>query len=555
MAPSASKHVIEAVFPGLAQKTINKIEETFETKSLTNLEDKITQNPSLSKFVTAISTLITMETKYIDLFKDTFLAVIVLITAGGPDAVYNFPTNFTSCVVMALFLHILTPILVQSLHLAINNPLLIFNRRRKTHSVSERVYSTISCILFGFMSPLLLLNNYFITFEKLKHLSRSNHSGTKIVELAEHCQAIRLQIVEFLKIELGFELFYQITAQALLLLKARTETPTVGGLETMFNQPTTFLGVEIEPQVALFLSIIWSLKTCIFHHLKAIVGNVNAFFPTKAKILILLWGLFGALRRVLSLIMFFTPSLGLFHILYHWKAELIPYKIRQEYAKKIKISPDDKIGLYGLNETVLWSELDRWNYEDSEEPSPPHYHLYTGLALKGTVVAFMVVTTLHFFIVFMAKLHTSERFRRQENWFNKLVHVYENVNVSLPFEDWSSGIHSTEEYKLRYQRGNKEMAWAFSVNISFSFLMMCPLYYTGKLPIKKYFSYNARLFILAYNISSRHWFLKSLVGTKKEEEISYERIMTLVISVTTMIIVFSILEVAFFFIYNSKVVI
>ena len=63
------------------------------------------------------------------------------------------------------------------------------------------------------------------------------------------------------------------------------------------------------------------------------------------------------------------------------------------------------------------------------------------------------------------------------------------------------------------------------------------------------------MFVLAYNISNRHWFLKSLVGTKKEEEISYERIMTLVISVTTMIIVFSILEVAFFFIYNSKVVI
>ena len=63
------------------------------------------------------------------------------------------------------------------------------------------------------------------------------------------------------------------------------------------------------------------------------------------------------------------------------------------------------------------------------------------------------------------------------------------------------------------------------------------------------------MFVLAYNISSRHWFLKNLVGTKKEEEISYERIMTLAISVTTMIIVFSILEVAFFFIYNSKVVI
>ena len=76
-----------------------------------------------------------------------------------------------------------------------------------------------------------------------------------------------------------------------------------------------------------------------------------------------------------------------------------------------------------------------------------------------------------------------------------------------------------------------------------------------KLMLQKYFIYNARLFVLAYNISNRHWFLKSLVGTKKEEEISYERIMTLVISVTTMIIVFSILEVAFFFIYNSKVVI
>ena len=96
--------------------------------------------------------------------------------------------DYTGSIIFLIFLHILTPIFVLSLHLGLNNPLLFCNRRRKTHSVSEKVYSSISCILYGFMSPLLLLNNYFITFEKLKYFSRSNHccwvsrslSGTQI---------------------------------------------------------------------------------------------------------------------------------------------------------------------------------------------------------------------------------------------------------------------------------------------------------------------------------------------------------------------------------------
>ena len=76
-----------------------------------------------------------------------------------------------------------------------------------------------------------------------------------------------------------------------------------------------------------------------------------------SKIIIFAWGIFAILRRILSIILMFIPSLGLFDLLHHWKYEQIPFKVRLEYAKNFPINPNDKIILYGLNETVFWLEL------------------------------------------------------------------------------------------------------------------------------------------------------------------------------------------------------
>ena len=88
-----------------------------------------------------------------------------------------------------------------------------------------------------------------------------------------------------------------------------------------------FNGIAIDPETILYLSISWSMLSCVKLHLKFIRVN-KEFFPFTPKITVWTWGLFGTLRRILSIVAFFTPYLGLFDILHHWKAELIPFWIR-----------------------------------------------------------------------------------------------------------------------------------------------------------------------------------------------------------------------------------
>ena len=256
-----------------------------------------------------------------------------------------------------------------------------------------------------------------------------------------------------------------------------TATPTTGGLETVFEKDS-FLGLNLKPQAVLTLSVVWSLKSCIKLHMKTL-KTAKGFFPSTTTLFVLFWSIFATLRRVLALLTFFTPSFGLFSILFHWEAEKIPFKMRTDYARKFQINPTDKIGLYGLNETVYWSELDRWTYEDPLYPRAPHYSLYTGLSLKMSFVAFLTLSVLQFLVLWFVKNRTSEEFGKGGNYFSKFIHVILNLNFAFPYKDWDEGNHSINEYKKRFRKTTIEMVSSLLTNLVFSLIMLIPLWITG----------------------------------------------------------------------------
>ena len=271
-------------------------------------------------------------------------------------------------------------------------------------------------------------------------------------------------------------MFYQVPLQIILLLLAISETPTTGGLEAMFKQ-SSFLGINMDPKAVLALSVSWSLRTCVFLHLKS-VATEKGFLQMTSKIAVFLWGLFAVMRRVLTLVAFFIPCLGLFSVLYHWQAELIPFRVRLGNAASV--TAEDLIKLRGLNDTIFWSELDRWDYSHPDKPSPPPYSIYTGLSLGNTFIAFFVLTLIQFLSLGLVKIFTSEEFGSVGSYFNKFLHIIQSLNMSIPYVDWDAGIHTIEEYRARYSNTVSEMRASFLVNFVFSFIMMCPLWYTGE---------------------------------------------------------------------------
>ena len=188
-------------------------------------------------------------------------------------------------------------------------------------------------------------------------------------------------------------MFLQISAQILLSYFAVTETPTTGGLETVFQQSSILF---LDAQTVLGISIALSMKTSLSLHMKSVKAE-KGFLPFSSRIFVAFWALFGTLRRIVGIMAFFLPAMGLFNILHHIRFEKVAFKIRLDYATTI--SAEDKIALYGLNETIFWTELDRWNYTDPNNPTPPDYSLYTGLTLKETFVAFMVAMGVQFLAI------------------------------------------------------------------------------------------------------------------------------------------------------------
>ena len=87
----------------------------------------------------------------------------------------------------------------------------------------------------------------------------------------------------------------------------------------------------------------------------------KGFFGFKAKGITCLWGLVASVRRVLCIVTFFSPCLGLMDLLWHFYGEQYPFSARVEQVMRSGVtpSPDERVELYRMREEVLWSDLDR----------------------------------------------------------------------------------------------------------------------------------------------------------------------------------------------------
>ena len=164
----------------------------------------------------------------------------------------------------------------------------------------------------------------------------------------------------------------------------------------------------MSPKVAVGLSIAWNLKTSALLHRK-IIKNDKELLGFTSSFFVVLWGFIATLRRVLAMVCFFIPSLGLVNLLNHWLAEQYPFSIRSKFNL---IHPRDEFYLYNLTGNWFWKDLDRWNYYASpKEPSPPSYALYTGFTLQNTFIEFFLLMALHCLTMAIVKMITSQEFR------------------------------------------------------------------------------------------------------------------------------------------------
>ena len=247
---------------------------------------------------------------YIDLTKDISITATLILTIGI-TTVIDSPTAFPSVVVMCLFVSIILPFLLSSLQLAMDNPHLILGEKFSKQSRWKQVLGRIGIVLMAFINPALFIHAYESNQEQLKFQDLKDKKYEEIKKIMEKGELIQRQYVKYIRTELGFEVIFQIALQIILILQARTSSSTVSGLETVFGKSSS---IGIDTDTLIILSILWSIKTCVTLHLKA-ADIEKTHLRIISKIGLILISLFCSCARLLAIITFFTPFIGLFNLL------------------------------------------------------------------------------------------------------------------------------------------------------------------------------------------------------------------------------------------------
>ena len=456
--PEVADMIIDAKFPGFVDKYFS---------FLHTISDFIKRFESIHRARLHVGKSVTIVSQYSDIFKDIYILSILIKINGGPRTLFDFPLKFSSMIIMCMATTIIVPLLLSSIQLAnSSNPGLVFNSKRKD-KWSVRLMR-VGVILTGFVNPIALRIAHENIQEKIRNFLIKPDSSEKLFKFINHKNEVKKKLSRLLKVDLGLELIYQISLQLILVLLSNSKTPTTGGLEAFFKQTNNAL---------LIFWTCWSFKTCVLLQRSAIKTE-KVFFPFTSQLVILFWSTVAASRRILAIVVFFLPSLGLFSILNHWKAEQIPFSIRLLGSNYKAMTPSDIIVLNNMTRHVNWTSIDRWNYNSSNQPQPPPYSLYTGLSLGNTFVAFLILMVLQLIAITVVKINTA-KVSKEENWFNLMVYILENSNMPFPYKDWDTDNSTVDEFKQRLREVNIEMAWIYSVNFIFNMLMFCPFWWTG----------------------------------------------------------------------------
>lgn len=136
------------------------------------------------------------------------------------------------------------------------------------------------------------------------------------------------------------------------------------------------------------LSVIWSYGSCSLSHLKGL--NIHRdYFPTKSKIVAGIQAMFAIAKRVMCIVLYFTPPLGLFSLLRHLQAEQTKLENAEEYL-------DGNTGMIQLGNAppIVWASIDRWNKEEA-----PNYTLYSifSLQIYFGILAHYILSYFYYF--------------------------------------------------------------------------------------------------------------------------------------------------------------
>ena len=336
--------------------------------------------------------------------------------------------------------------------LAVDAPDLIFGSRVSSNKTSTIYYSLLTFLISPFLTTILHFKQYYLQFQL-----RSNPDDEM---LTSYRDKLRDYSFQFTKLELGLETVLQFIGQLILYFLSHTDTQTI--------EVVSVQKIEVN-ETLLVLSLIASFIGCLFSYLTGL-SRKRAYFPFISKIMAVFYFTPALIVKVWCIIMYFTPSLGLFNVLQHWKNEQVLWNtdsLQEFIVDGMIVLEHDKGSI-----RVPWTPV--------TSIKGPEYILYTTLRLKEYFRAFWIIFFVQAIIIYSIKHKWCKSTFNKKTFIDRIIHSMENVLIVSNTEEWDSEKGDPEEHKQRLKTNKNEMNRLMIMNFIFNCIYLTPLIFLGR---------------------------------------------------------------------------
>ena len=198
--PRLVQKMQDAKYPGCKDGIVKVIEKVARRPFTSEISDCINNSENAKKILQNTTAITKIEVKFLDIIKDLALSILMLELVGGLQAIIDLPTNFGSVIVVVMFGSIFIPMLISSLHYAVNN-FDMFLPEVKNSSKTRRYLKTALLFILSPVQQLLLETHHLQTAEEARELAQNYN--IEAIQKKYQSRNIQKQMTSFGRIELG----------------------------------------------------------------------------------------------------------------------------------------------------------------------------------------------------------------------------------------------------------------------------------------------------------------------------------------------------------------
>jgi len=166
----------------------------------------------------------------------------------------------------------------------------------------------------------------------------------------------------------------------------------------------------------LIVSTTLSIVSLSVGMVQKVSAEKNNFLSFKGQLLLTIFTNLSLFGRLMSILQFFAPPLGLANLLMHWKKGQIYYDNRSDSIFDIQ----NNTAIYFKS---LWITI-------------PHYSNFTIWTLETYYKTFLVLILVHLTLVFGLKCLFAKGFFSMQDLTEKIFHVLTQMFVPWNYKDW-----------------------------------------------------------------------------------------------------------------------